>query len=318
LLAASFMKCKICIMRKTISSCPAWLRISEDRRSLVLDAQRASVVTLIFEEAASGIGAGKIAQRLNEKMVAPFGIVPWQQSTISNMLTNRAVFGEFQRKVRANRKRLPVGEVIPRYYPAVIDEALFEKAQFVRRQNLQLNRGGKGKSVSNLFAGVIRCLYCGSRMKMENVSASSNQKLTGQNFVCGRAFVNKGCAEARWPRQDFEKVFFSCIQNIAQSPYAAAFQSKAIFELNRDKTSADIYQKRSAVASKIKFALSSVDLATLGDDDVHLHSSQTRSQNILYVANSRYFRIRFLTGDEFLYFSETVGLVAATVTNQSS
>ena len=58
------------------------------------------------------------------------------QSTIHNMLRNRAAVGEFQKRRNLNGKETPVGEPVPNYYPAVIDEDLFRVAQGARVEKL--------------------------------------------------------------------------------------------------------------------------------------------------------------------------------------
>ena len=52
------------------------------------------------------------------------------------MLRNRAALGEFQKRRKLNGKETPVGEPVPNYYPAVIDEDLFRAAQEARVEKL--------------------------------------------------------------------------------------------------------------------------------------------------------------------------------------
>ncbi|MDB5603403.1 MAG: putative site-specific recombinase [Bradyrhizobium sp.] len=71
-----------------------------------------------------------LAKRLNARNVPAFGpSAKWDQSTIHNLLSNRATVGEHQPKQYRNRKAFAVGDPIPNYYPAVIEESLFQAAQ---------------------------------------------------------------------------------------------------------------------------------------------------------------------------------------------
>src|SRR6202140_530405 len=150
-------------MKKKLSACPGWLRLSEDRTSFIFMPDRADIVRTIFELSIAGLGGYTIAKQLNAKKVPPFGPSPkWDQSTIHNLLRNRATIGEHQPKQYRNRKEFPVGDPVPNYYPAVIEEGLFSAAQVARQRNLVSGRGRKGRFITNLFAGIPTCAYCGS------------------------------------------------------------------------------------------------------------------------------------------------------------
>ena len=110
---------------------------------------RAAIVKEIFELSVAGLGGYTIANRLNSTKVPAFGPSPiWDQSTIHNMLRNRAAIGEHQPKRLQNGKRIAEGSPIPNFYPAAIDESLFQAAQVARRNNLSSGRGRKGKIIT--------------------------------------------------------------------------------------------------------------------------------------------------------------------------
>ena len=81
-------------LSKKLMGCPGWLELSEDRESFIFLADRAEIVRKIFEASVAGLGGYAIAKMFNEKRVPVFGPSPnWDQSTIHNMLRNRAVIG---------------------------------------------------------------------------------------------------------------------------------------------------------------------------------------------------------------------------------
>ena len=47
----------------------------------------------------------------------------WQMSYVSKILTNRAVVGEYQPHTKTGGRRVPVGEPISDYFPAVCESA---------------------------------------------------------------------------------------------------------------------------------------------------------------------------------------------------
>src|ERR1700712_1076680 len=133
-------------MPKKLSACPGWLKLSDDRTSFILTPDRAEVVRGIFDDSIAGLGSYTIAKRLNAKKVPPFGTSGrWDPSTVDNMLRSRATIGEHQPKQYRKRKAFPTGNPVRDYYPAVIEESIFEAAQVARQKNLASSRGRKGR-----------------------------------------------------------------------------------------------------------------------------------------------------------------------------
>ena len=113
--------------------CPAWLRLSADRRTYELMPDRAEIVRQIFANSAAGLGMYSIATRLNEAGVQAFvGKNGWHRSYIAKTLANRAVLGEFQPHILIDGNRVPDGEPITNYFPAIITEQIFYQAQHGR------------------------------------------------------------------------------------------------------------------------------------------------------------------------------------------
>src|SRR5215831_10992444 len=72
--------------------CPAWLRLSPDRRSYELIPERVEIVRQIFADSAAGLGMYSIAARLNRAGVPAFvGKNGWHRSYLAKTLENRAV-----------------------------------------------------------------------------------------------------------------------------------------------------------------------------------------------------------------------------------
>jgi hypothetical protein len=133
---------------------PAWLRMENGRWAVI--EKRAAVVRRIFQLCIDGHGLHSITQVLNQGKVPVIAkATVWQFSYICKILKNRAVLGEFQPHVFRDGKRHQVGDLIPDYYPAVVSEADFYRAQaaLTARKN---HRGARGKYVRNLFTGLLR------------------------------------------------------------------------------------------------------------------------------------------------------------------
>jgi hypothetical protein len=103
-------------MTKRIKNAPSWLGLTEDRTAFVYLPDRADIVRQIFELSIGGLGGYTIAKLLNSKNVPAFGNSKrWDQSTIHNILSNRATIGEYQRKQTIDGKEYPVGDPVPGY-----------------------------------------------------------------------------------------------------------------------------------------------------------------------------------------------------------
>jgi hypothetical protein len=130
--------------------CPAWLRLSSDRTSFEVVADRAEIVRKIFEETIAGIGMYSVGIRLNKAGVPAFGGKNgWHQSYIAKILASRAVIGEFQPHVKVDGDRVPAGEPIESYFPAIITEEIFYRAQNAKSERKQNGSGRKGGSFTN-------------------------------------------------------------------------------------------------------------------------------------------------------------------------
>src|SRR6516225_10104648 len=74
------------------AKCPAWLKLSPDRKRYEEIPDRVKVVRSIFEDTVSGIGTYTITRRLNRRGINSFGRSNgWQNGYVSKILTNRAV-----------------------------------------------------------------------------------------------------------------------------------------------------------------------------------------------------------------------------------
>jgi hypothetical protein len=189
---------------------PGWLRETRDGFEVIED--RAEVVRMIFRDCANGIGPHRLEARLNEKKVPTFNRRKkvWNRSFIRVLLSGRAVLGEMQphrsiKDEKGKNVRVPDGDPIEGFYPAVVTEDLWYAAQ----EGIRSRRGTGGPvvagAVPNLFAGKLaRCAYCGSGMTYVN-------KGKGTYLVCENARRNLGCVRKTWNYRDLETSVLSFV-----------------------------------------------------------------------------------------------------------
>jgi DNA invertase Pin-like site-specific DNA recombinase len=156
---------------------PSWLQIGDNGKP-VLNPERATVVREVYRLTAEGHGIVAIQGRLNAKYRGVRARYI-SRTHIHDMLTSRAVLGEFQPSkmvmVNGRQVRMPEGDPIPGYFPAVVSQELYYKAQASRRTRQRT--GGPNTKYVNLLAGKLYAAD-GSRMiiqsKRQRVYVSSD------------------------------------------------------------------------------------------------------------------------------------------------
>src|SRR5207302_4959764 len=87
----------------------------------------------------------------------------WRASYIEKILRTRAVLGEFQpHRLDKEGKRVPDGEAIVGYFPAVIEPETWHALQ--SRMAGNRGKGGRTGKATNVFQNLVKCGYCGGAM----------------------------------------------------------------------------------------------------------------------------------------------------------
>ncbi|RLL50635.1 recombinase family protein [Mariprofundus sp. EBB-1] len=182
--------------RPMTGQCPKWLRLFDDKTHFEVIEERADIVRKIFEQSVAGTGQRKIAAKLNEAGVPTFSRGDmWHSSYIAKIVRSKSVIGEYQPK----QKGEPVGEPIANYYPVIVSEDMFCKAQSARVSRMNPSSAGrKGLKFSNLFSGLCKCLECGATYRLIKNGRS-------HMFRCNDNYMSNGCeCDKRWRYHDVE------------------------------------------------------------------------------------------------------------------
>lgn len=140
---------------KMTALCPAWLKLSADRKKFELVPEKAKIVRSIFEMASEGKGKGFIARKFNTENVPVMGDgVRWHVSTIQKIMESRAVIGEYQPGKMVNGKRTLL-DPVPGYFPPVISMDLYSTVQRIRRARKSYRGRGQGNPIAGLAYNVM-------------------------------------------------------------------------------------------------------------------------------------------------------------------
>ena len=140
---------------------PAWLKAEKGKKAVVIP-EHGKTVARIFELAVFGLGAKRIVRSLEEEKRRPFGKNrEWSPEYVQKILRSRAVLGEYRPHKLDGKKRVPVGEPIPDYYPAVVTPSQFKAAREAVEAKTRVRKDGRrgfagGRhNVNSLFTPIV-------------------------------------------------------------------------------------------------------------------------------------------------------------------
>ncbi|MBA2116736.1 recombinase family protein [Bremerella alba] len=149
---------------KTVGNlCPRWLKSKEDRSGFIFVRDKVKTVRKIVKLYLDGLGAHLIAEKLNTDGNAPLGHGrQWDAGQIKHVLSHEALIGRKQpmrlEVVDGKRKKVPDGEPIVDYFPAVVDQETWDRLQYelsIRSVNTQPRK----QTIRNLFPGSIISIW---------------------------------------------------------------------------------------------------------------------------------------------------------------
>jgi len=180
---------------KMTPKCPAWLRLNNQGTAYEAIPDRAKLVSRIFTMTLNGYGKRQITTAFNQEGIPVWGKGQgWHPSYIQKILESEAVIGTFQPHILKDKRRIPDGDPIPDYFPAVVEKAVYLQAQAARTER-KIPAGKTGKVFSNLFTRLAFC-QCGAPMHFENKGYSSKG---GAYLVCSNARRGVGdCKRHSW------------------------------------------------------------------------------------------------------------------------
>lgn len=147
---------------KKTKKCPSWLDVTEDGFDFVVN-ERVAIVEKAFELSSQGLGNLKVANQLNYLGFKTDRNKDWSPASVSRLLRNRMVLGEYQPKKTQDGQLINAGGVIDDYYPRVIDIDLFNKVQLSITERAKKIRMGATRSHRNLLRDNGKCM-CGGTL----------------------------------------------------------------------------------------------------------------------------------------------------------
>lgn len=146
---------------------PSWCRLEGGK--IVAVPEKVRVVQKMFRLVLDGHGLSSITKKMNAEIEGLGRVKYVPRSYVSKILHSRAVLGEFQPHrityEQGRRRRLPEGDVVQNYFPAIIDADTFYAVQ--NRMKSRRSAGGPNSQFVNLLMGILYAAD-GSRMVVNN------------------------------------------------------------------------------------------------------------------------------------------------------
>lgn len=175
---------------KKWKSCPFWLELSKDGTQYLERTEFISVIHEVFAMAASGLSAAFIARELNSRHIKTVKGNKWYPSSIQQLLTNRALIGEYQpyRRTEVEGKRVdtPIGKPLLNYYPVILGSDYFHVIQAGLKVRTKQRVKGRSESQLHLLKGLGTC-SCGSRLTLKKQPKAHYLQCVS---VCGQRPIN--------------------------------------------------------------------------------------------------------------------------------
>ena len=196
---------------KLTRRCPEWFiaRGVGERIKFEPIPSRVAVVNRVFEEAVAGLGKRKIAARLNQEGIPAFrGSAGWHHSSVAKIIANDAVIGRFHPHVLKDGKRTPAGAPVEHYFPGIVDEGVFWRAQAAVEGRRHRAAGRKGEGYSNLLSGLGRCKFCHGTLIFVN---KGPRPKGGQYLACAGALRGLCSNRIHHPYPPLEQVLLAAL-----------------------------------------------------------------------------------------------------------
>lgn len=219
---------------------PAWVTRKPDGSGWDVKPGMAESIRRVFELSILGVGSTAIAAKANaEGWVAPAKVARWNTTLPNKLLRNRAVLGEYEPKVVAGAKRVSTGEVWTDYYPRIVDEHTFLKAQAAahNRRNLPSRRDA---GYHNVLQGLAFCGYCGQTLLRKRKGGKKNA-LGYAQYICSA----KHCGEKPCPTTNARDLEQRLLPNLVRNAFSEVARTDRLAAL-RDQLDAREAEHREA------------------------------------------------------------------------
>lgn len=220
-----------------------------------LNKAKAKVVNYIFDLKISGLGYTRICQRLNTENIPVFDqgkfkqAKKWHSYAIQNIVKSEKVLGhivlnktveeeymcEETNRFKKHKVIKPATEKLHNYYPSVVSEETYLKANETWLNNPKPKPVGRIGERTNIFAKIMTC-SCGGALQYQRKIKKTKTKETVKEYLnCVNATYKNKCENKVVNYRDLELAFFRFVKNIDFRSICESGQSSIDFEIDSFK-----------------------------------------------------------------------------------
>jgi len=151
------------------TKCPYWLKVNASRNGFDVLEERAEVIRSVFRMRLEGMSFVRISCALNAqgKENLKGKVSQWNSSSIERLVRKKAVIGYL---VPSHQCTATEAEEIPGYYPPIMSEEDFARAQLMYREPESRRDSNFNPYLINIFRGLMRCGLCGHAVILTGIS----------------------------------------------------------------------------------------------------------------------------------------------------
>lgn len=200
-------------------------RYDEEQENLVIVEEEAEIVRKVFDLYLTGLGTGKVAQKMNEEgYVTPRG-KKWRDTTVSDMIKNQKYKGDLLQgqnytvdpieHIRAKNRGEREMYYARDHHIGIVDRVTWDTANEMLKQKSKKYNGDyapKKYSTSYTFSSKIICGYCGETyIRWKRKIGKDNHDLI--TWICGKKKKKKNgmvpdlCDNLNYREETIEQVF---------------------------------------------------------------------------------------------------------------
>lgn len=237
-----------------------YVKDPENKYKLIIDADSAHIIKLIFKLRLDGYSYRKIAINLNDKKILtpseyyyakkgePNKISKskkWSDITVKSILSNENYIGNVValKKTTVSYKNKKVVKRdkeewirVENTHEPIIDMETWDRAQSLATKSHNFRRRQNGEPA--LFSGLLKCLDCGSSLNQSRTPISTLNESKGYrySYICGLYTRSGGCKIHRIQETDLIKLLKIDLENLISeiSVDEEAFKSKIVSLKNQN------------------------------------------------------------------------------------
>ncbi|HCG6381779.1 TPA: recombinase family protein [Vibrio parahaemolyticus] len=298
---------------KVKGSLPHWLSLSPDATKFIIKEDRTDIIFTMFELSASGMGSTQIIKFLNkniDKYPSPSPKTKlWVRSTVKRILGDKRLLGEhqfFKADPTNVKKKIPAGDVIPDYFPQVIDEELFYEVQSgMRSRKIKAGRVSS-THFPNVFRHILKCGCCGASMSYVNKGLmNAKVRKPTKYLACSVAKRSDECSQSKHFR--YEPIEHMLIHLATANGFMPKVESSADLTVRYEKLLATHEKEQKQLEMLLSRDLTSqiiMDKISALDKSVQRISSEIQALEDLIAANKGQYQYKDLYRDLVLLDDE--------------